>query len=554
MKAQFFLIMVLCSTCMDTIIAKNKVITDDVHRYMWAEYQRFGGNGKEAYLWYKDLLSSNPSPHAHKGYIHFLSQTGNATTIVQLYDKHKDHFKDDDVLQLIFVQALEAAGRQQEADELLIALANRFKKNAKVSIYAAQMYIRKKEFNNALSVVNNFLNSAPKTPNNYIFHFLKSQVYTQQNDTRNALKSIKKSLKLYPHFDKGWLMYAALKEQAGHLQEAIKGYSTFLQKSRRPDFKIQRYMMNLIFKQKMLEQQTSTLLTDKTCLEQALILFKDKHFEQALEKIDLCIADEPNNNEAKLLKVQVFTSMHDYKKAADTIETFILNDPDNDTWYQALHLLCRSGLAYKKAIRILTTIEKKYPHALNPHLYLADLLTRDQQFERALEQHNKALANTTDSIDTTLRIRLLYNMAIIQYQQKKFTDMVASIDEIIKLDEQFLPALNLHAYYLATKGKNNAKAKKLLARVLKKEPNNPHYLDTRAVILYNEKNYQQAYDLLQKIAKQEPNDATIMKHLAKVQFKLGNKLQARATLDHATKYASMQEKKECESLLKRWKL
>ena len=265
MKAQLFLIMVLCTTCPNnTVIAKSTVVTDDVHRYMWAEYQRFGGNGKEAYQWYKELLSSNPSPHAYKGYIHFLSQTGNAATVVQLYDQYKDHFKDDEVLQLIFVQALEAGGRQQEADELLIALVNRFKKNPKITIYAAQMYMRKKEFNNALSVVHTFLNSAPKTANNYIFHFLKSQIYTQQNDVHNALKSVKKSLKLYPHFDKGWLMYAALKEQAGHLQEAIKGYSTFLQKSRRPDFKIQRYIMNLVFKQKMLEQQTNTLLADKT--------------------------------------------------------------------------------------------------------------------------------------------------------------------------------------------------------------------------------------------------------------------------------------------------
>ena len=67
-------------------------------------------------------------------------------------------------------------------------------------------------------------------------------------------------------------------------------------------------------------------------------------------------------------------------------------------------------------------------------------------------------------------------------------------------------------------------------------------------------NFCMDYDLLQKLAKQIPDDATIIKHLAKVQFKLGNKLAARATLDSATKYANVHEKKECESLLKRWKL
>ena len=529
----------------------NAVLTDDVHRYMWAEYQRFGGNGKEAYEWYKELLSSNPSPHAYKGYLHFLSQTGNAALVVQLYDKHKDTFKNDETLQLIFVQALEASGRQQEAESLLGDLVKKFKKNPKITIYAAQTYLRKKEFSTALSVVDNYLNSAPKTPNTYIFYFLKSQIYTQLDDIHNALKNIQKSLKIFPHFDKGWLMYAALKEQAGNLQDAIKGYTTFLQKTDHPDLNIQRYLMNLVFKQKMLEQQSNPLLADKTCFEQALILFKNKHLQQALEKVDGCIADEQDNTEAKLLKVQILTSMHDYKKAARAIESFAILDPENQTWYQALHLLCRSGLAYKTAIKILTAIEKKHPHVLDVHLYLADLLTREEQFDRAITYHTKALENTQDK---TLRLRLYYNMALIFYQQKKFPEMTTALNNLEKINGQFLPAQNLRAYYLATKGNNHAKAKKIMANILKKEPHNPHYLDTHAVILYKEKNYAQAQVILEKIAQQEPHDATIMKHLAKVEFKLGNKKRAQVALDCATRYAHAHEKKECESLLKRWNL
>jgi len=93
-----------------------------------------------------------------------------------------------------------------------------------------------------------------------------------------------------------------------------------------------------------------------------------------------------------------------------------------------------------------------------------------------------------------------------------------------------------------------------MANILKKEPHNPHYLDTHAVILYKEKNYAQAQVILEKIAQQEPHDATIMKHLAKVEFKLGNKKRAQVALDCATRYAHAHEKKECESLLKRWNL
>lgn len=523
----------------------------DIHRYMWAEYQRFGGNNKEAHLWYKDLLSHNPSPYAFKGYIHFLSQSGNSQSIARLYDTHKDHFKHDESIQLIFVQALEAADRHQEAESLLFSLTDQYKKNPKITLYAAQVCIRNKDFDKALNIINNYFNYAPKTPNNYIFHFLKSQIYSQKKDLHAALHSIKKSLKTYPNFDKSWLMYASLKEQMGHLQEAIKGYNTFLEKTESPNFGIQRYLMNLVFKQKNLEQYANTLLADKTLVEQALLLFKTKQYNAALEKVDACITKEPNNHEAKILKVQIYTSMHQYKDAAQCIQTYALNDPENEIWYEALHLLCRSGLSLKTALNVLSEIEKKNTKSLLVHLYLADVLTRDQQIEKAIEQHIKALALTTDNL---LKIRLNYHMALLYYQQKKYEPMLASLEAVIKQDNAFLPALNLHAYYFATVGKNISRAQKLIAQVLDKDPLNPHYLDTQALILYKEKQYDKAHTLLSSLAEQLPHDATIIKHLAKVHYKLGNSTVARSTINQAIQYANALEKKECESLIKRWNL
>lgn len=531
--------------------APDALTANDIRKFTWAEYLRYAGKGKEASMWWNDLLVSDPSPYAYKGYVKFLSQTGNAQSVVKIYEQHKDNFANDETVQLIFAQALESLDRESEALELLASLVDKFKKNAKIALYTAQMYMKKQEFTKALNIIDTYLNAAPKTPNNYIFYFLKAQIYTQKDDPHNALLFVQKSLKAYPQFDKGWLMYAALKEQAGHLQEAINGYTTFLRQTNRPNFSIQKYLMNLVFRQKTLEQQTNNLLADKTLLEQSLLLFKNKQYEQAIEKADECITQDPKNTEAKLLKVQIYTSMHQYKKAAKVIEAFAIDDPENDTWYQALHLLCRSGLSYPKAIKILAAIEQKHPKVLNCHLYLCDLFTRDKQYTRAIDQHNKALAITSDA---TLQARLYFNLAIIQYQQKNYTPMLTALKEVQKREASFLPALNLEAYYYATKGKQLDTAKKLVAKALKKDPKNPHYLDTQAVILYKEKKYDQAHKLLQKLAQAEPHDATIMKHLAKVQFKMGNKDQARTILSQATLCADAQEKKACESLLKRWKL
>ena len=137
--------------------ASDIVHKDDLHRYFWAEYQRFGGNGKQAYEWYSDLLSSNPSPHVYKGYIHYLSQTNNYKKIFKLYKTHKDAFKNDGNIQLIFAQALEAIGKQHEADELLESLTHKFKQHAKITLYATQSLIRNKKFDKAIAVVDTIL-------------------------------------------------------------------------------------------------------------------------------------------------------------------------------------------------------------------------------------------------------------------------------------------------------------------------------------------------------------------------------------------------------------
>lgn len=531
--------------------ATNTVSTDDIHRYMWAEYQRLGGNNQEAYRWYKELLARDPSPHVYKGYIHFLAQAGNFSSVAQLYTTHQERFKNDEGLQLVFVQALEADNRIPESEKLLFELATTHKKNPKITLYAVQACIRNKDLDKGLQILDNYFDHAPKTPNNYVFYFLKSQIYSQKKDLPAALRCVKKSLKIYPNFDKSWLMYAALKEQMGHLQEAIKGYNTFIEKTEAPNFDIQRYLMNLVFRQKQLEQHASTLLADKTLLEQALVLFKSRQFEAALTKVTEAIAKEPTSHEAKLLKVQIYTSMHQYKDAAQTLQAFMLEEPENTVWHEALHLLCRSGLSFKTALSILTEVTTQKPEALLPHLYLADLLTRNQQIEKALEQHVQALKLTPDK---SLQTRLHYNMALLYYQQKKYPQMLASVEAIEQQDPNFLPAFNLHAYYLATTGKQVAKARPLIAKVLAKDPHNPHYLDTQAVILYKEKKYTKAQNLLKQLAKEIPGDATIIKHLAKVHYKLGDKKTARSTIDQAIQYASAAEKKECESLIERWNI
>ncbi len=59
--------------------------------------------------------------------------------------------------------------------------------------------------------------------------------------------------------------------------------------------------------------------------------------------------------------------------------------------------------------------------------------------------------------------------------------------------KMIMPQLNnLLSYLYATKGNNLKKANELIALALQKDPHNPHFLDTKALILYKENKFDQA--------------------------------------------------------------
>jgi len=526
-------------------------LSSQLHGYFMANYDQFGGNYQVANERYKDILDSGAPLYAYKGYVHLLYDTGNFDKILYAIPQLDPVFAKDAEIELIFAQVMDRSGRKNEADDRFIKLNDTFKSNQEIAFNASNSYLRRKEPENALKVIDGLLNSSPRKPNNFIFYFMKSQIHLQLNDKVKALDSIQKSLDLHPRFDKGWLLYALLNEQSGQLKDAIKGYSSFLEVSPGSNRDIESHLLQLIFKQKTLEQSHNNILVmNKQCFERAILLFDKKQYDQALEQIDQCIKEKPDDDQAKLLRIQILSSMMKPEKAADFIKDLITKNPDKDMWYKTLHLLTKTNLNPDYAIKILKEIEQLTPHQLLPILYLADLLTRTHKAETALQYHKKALTITTD---TKIKEKVLYQMAITYYQAKDFKAFNQIISQVEQLKTSFAPLLNLIAYYYVSIDKNDVKAQELMNTVLKHDRNNPHFLDTQALIYITQKKYDNALEILEKIAQKLPSDYTILMHLAQARHGKGEKQQALLTMRQAKRCATTEcDKKECETLVDQW--
>ena len=225
MKAVFICMWLSCSLY-------SNFATDDLHASFWANYNGFGRNPQIAFEWYKKHLCQRNLPgYMYRGLLHLFKQTNNVKQIIALMPIVEEAFADDIEIQMLFVHALQQTGALDAADERLISLASKIKDNQELAFHTAQTYLRRKEPENALLTINDYLAHASGRLNNFIFYFLKAQIYVMLDQKTEALAELQKSLDIHPSFDKGWLLYGLLQEQTGKVSKAIKGYRTFLEVS-----------------------------------------------------------------------------------------------------------------------------------------------------------------------------------------------------------------------------------------------------------------------------------------------------------------------------------
>ena len=288
-----------------TLVATDK---ESIHRYVWANYQQYKNNLPQAKQLYEALLKKENSPYAYKGYIHLLQEGNLWQPIAQLIPSLDSTFADDLEMQMIFAQALENTGDHSGCDERLIKINEKHKNNQDIAFATVQCYIRRKEPENALRVINDFLNSVPSRPNNFVFYFIKSQIYVQLNKKSEALESVKKSIELYPKFDKSWLMFAILEEQAGQIEQAIKGYSHFLEETKEGAEAVKKHLMELALKHevKVPDKKSDTKISS---FEQALICAHDKEHDKALGLVENCLKQKPDNMQYRLFKLDMLAAL-----------------------------------------------------------------------------------------------------------------------------------------------------------------------------------------------------------------------------------------------------
>ena len=534
-----------------SLIAGNTT-THNLHNYFMANYDQFKGNMQRSYERYKSLISDSAPIYSYKGYVHLLFDTGNYAHIEQLIPQLDRLFEKDQTIQFIFAQTLEKLGKFDQADDRYIKLNDQFKNNQEIAFNTVNSYLRRKEPENAIKVIDSLLNTSGNKPNNFIFYFLKAQINMQLNNKEEALKNVQKSLDMHPRFEKGWLLYALLHEQAGELANAIKGYTNFLENTGGNNQEVEQHLLQLVFKLKIQQRNLNQSITiNKQCFEQALNFFEKKKYKEALTQIDACLKEKPDSDQSKLLKIQILSALKQHDTLIDLLSAWIIEKPEQTIWYKTVHLLTQDTLTFDNALNILKNVESKHPKNILPQLYIADLAARFNKNDIAQRYLEKSLNLTTTQ---SLQSKILYQLGLINFEEKNHESFKKVIAKAHEINSNFGPLLNIIAYYYATDGNNLKEAESFAQKALKQNPEDSHYLDTQALILMKQQKYTEALVLLEKVAQKIPSDYTVLVHLAQSQYENGQQQKALTTLEQAKRNALTKEHNlECTQLLSQWK-
>lgn len=540
------------STLMTTLALAQPDDSKNLQTYMLANYHQFGQETNKSKPLFEQLKNEPFSPYMYKGYLPYLLSTQNYQEIIKNIPALDKLYAQDIEIQQIIAQALQKTGNRSLATQRMIALNKKFPENQEIAFEVVKLHIEQNEYPKALLTIDELLNTSPKKPNNFIFYFLKSQICLQQGNKLDALKQTRLCLELCPKFDKAWLLYATLKEQAGRLEEAVKGYTNFLETtSDNRDRNLEKHLLELVLKEQTKKLNKNDLAISQDNLKTIVSLLDNKNYVGAVQKFQSSLNNAVADPKKQLVMIQTLVEGKKINQATELLQNLLLEHPSQKIWYDVLHLLCQNELPYKKAIQMLELVGKKNPTELLVPLYLSDLLLRDQQEKKALLNLHAA-AKLSDT--KKLKAIVWHQIAYLNFKEKKMVEFKNALRNAQEQGVDFAPLNNLVAYYFMRIERDYDKARMSVERALKFEPANPQFLDTLAYTYYKEKNYKKAYETLQPIRQTTgKDDFVIQKHFAKITYQMGNTQQAIAILKKALPLAqSPHYKKQTTALIKRW--
>ena len=438
------------------------------------------------------------------------------------------------MLPLLYGEALEKAGKPDEAEEVYLGILRQDAENPAASLGLLRVYQTTRKFDKALPILADLVKRQPGNLGlraQYGFALLRArrldeaektfkEVLAADPDNRDALRHYSSLLSERLETDRADELLKKLQGlEPDDADVAFRRALNFLEARRLEDAET------------VLNDLRSTLVAQKAPsggiasvdgqLGYVALLRKDWAAARAAVKPHLLDEDGTVNLQALNLLVQVAREAEEPAEGLRICREAFAKQPKELGIRSLLaEFLLRSEKEKDRAEgeELVAAIAKEgRPGALAA----ADVWQRLERYDRASQAATAALVQFPDDPD------LLFRQAASLEREKKIPESVASFEKLIELRPDHAAALNYLGYMYADRNENLERALELVTRAVALEPSSSAYLDSLGWVYFRLGRLDEAERHLLTAKRLSPDDPTIEDHLGDLAEKQGDLEKAR---------------------------
>ena len=393
---------------------------------------------------------------------------------------------DDLNIKIQYGSALVRAGYYDEAEPLLLDIEKQLEEpDFRVEISLGTIYEKKKEYEKSLV---HYSKANLLQPSNLTIPMKMALILMEMDSTQKALELLQQLEKISPTNTRIRKLISLLKDKSGDRYGALtERLASFALSPNDPNdgYYIARYLADIgdfTLAERFLKRALKENPNPDNVSMYAYFLLSQHRLAQARELLYRVIEDYPDNAYLNALTAFYFEQINDLKLAKKY---------------------------YSKALE---------EDSLNPKRYI-DLATIEMRLGDTLKaihilQGGRAKLKGNKDI--------LFNLANILGQAGKIDQMEKIYSELAKTDTTDEAVIyNNWGYFLAKYGLKLSFADSLIKMALKKEPDNPTFLDSKGWVEFQLGNYENALKYIKKAVEKGAKDPEIFEHMGRIYEKLG---------------------------------
>jgi tetratricopeptide (TPR) repeat protein len=358
--------------------------------------------------------------------------------------------------------------------------------------------------------------------------------YLYKGDVAKALKSVNQAVTLDPEFDNAVLMQADLNIQRDHADSAIESLVSLI--SRQPRLPL-AYLLtaNAYIAKGNYDEAIATCMRLQNVYPRnaqvqsvigGLYLRKGKKnearqaFEQALEF-------SPEYFPALEQVINLDLSEKNYDSALKQVRSQLARAPQSPQLHVLLGQVLMTETNIDDAERALQKAIDLDPNYRPSYLILADLYVHSKRQGKAIQKLNEEIGRNPSDTGALMLV------GMIQNDIGDFSAARTNYERLLKINPNFVPALNNLAYLYSEKFEMPDKAFEMARKARDLAPNDPALEDTLGWILFQRHEYSWALSLLQASAEKLPNEAEVQFHLGMAYYAMDDESRAAKQLSRA---------------------